>query len=60
MAELGNLVGKGRIASVSIVVDVFDEDQECSLPLLTTGLSAFPGKEPFSHLGRLDAATVRR
>src|SRR5260370_24448486 len=47
MAELGNLVGKGRIASVNIVVDVFDEDRERSLPLLTTGLSAFPGKEPF-------------
>jgi len=46
MAELGKVVGKGRIASVNIVVDVFDEDQECSLPLLTTGLTAFPGKEP--------------
>ena len=46
IAELGNLVGKRRIASVNIVVDVSDEDRECSLPLLTTGLSAFPGKEP--------------
>jgi len=45
-AELGNLVGKRRIASMNIVVDVFDEDRECSLPMLTTGLSAFPGKEP--------------
>jgi hypothetical protein len=27
-------------------VDVFDENKECSLPLLTTGLSAFPGREP--------------
>lgn len=47
IAELSNLVGKRKIASVNIVVDVFDEDRECSLPLLTTGLSAFSGKEPF-------------
>ena len=33
ISELGNLVGKGRIASVNIVVDVFDEDREGSLPL---------------------------
>lgn len=46
ITQLGNLVGKRRIASVSIVVDVFDEDRECALPLLTTGLSAFSGKEP--------------
>ena len=46
IAELGKVVGKGKIASVNIVVDVFDEDRECSLPLLTTGLSAFPGREP--------------
>ena len=45
-AELGNVVGEKKIASVSIVVEVFDEDRECSLPLLTTGLTAFPGKEP--------------
>jgi hypothetical protein len=47
IAELGNLVGKGKIASVNIIVDVFDEDRQCSLPLLTTGLSAYPGKLPF-------------
>jgi hypothetical protein len=46
IAELGKVVGKGRIASVSIVVDVFDEDKECSVPLLTTGLTSFPGHEP--------------
>lgn len=46
VAELGKLRGKGRIASLSIVVDVFDEGKECSLPLLTTGLSASPGHEP--------------
>jgi hypothetical protein len=46
MAELGKVVGEKKIASVSIIVDVFDEDRECSLPLLTTGLTAFPGKKP--------------
>ena len=51
LAELGSRIGQRRIASVSIVVDVFDEDRECSLPLLTTGLSAFPGKEPYRTWG---------
>jgi hypothetical protein len=51
IGELGTLVGKRRIASVSIVVDVFDEDRKRSLPLLTTGLSAFSGKEPFRTWG---------
>lgn len=51
VAELGNLMGKGRIVSVSIIVDVFDEDRECSLPLLNTGLSVLPGKEPFRIWG---------
>ena len=47
IGELGNLVGKGKIASVNLLVDVFDEDRQCSLPLLTTGLCAYPGKKPF-------------
>lgn len=47
MAELANVVGKGRIASVSIFVDVFEENPERSLPLFTTGLSTIAGKEPF-------------
>lgn len=51
VAELGNLVGKERIISVNIVVDVSDEDKECSLPLLTTGLSASPGHEPYRTWG---------
>lgn len=45
--ELARLVGKGRIASVNITVDVFDEGRECSLPLLMTGLSAYPGQQSF-------------
>ncbi len=46
VGELGSVVGNGQIASLTIGVEVFDEDREFSLPLLTTGLSAFPGKEP--------------
>ena len=60
IAELGNIAGKGRIVSVSIIADVYDEDRECSLPLLTTGLSAFPGKEPFRIWGDSCTAKVRR
>ncbi|MCE9534762.1 MAG: hypothetical protein K8T89_27110 [Planctomycetes bacterium] len=47
LAELSGVVGKKRIASVTITVDVFDEDRECALPLLTTGISSSEGKEPF-------------
>jgi hypothetical protein len=46
IAELAKLVGEGRTASLNLVVDVFDEDKECPLPLLTTGLSASPGQKP--------------
>ena len=51
ISEFGKLVGKRRIASVNIIVDVFDEDRECSIPLLTTGLSAVQGKESFRTWG---------
>jgi hypothetical protein len=51
IAEFGNLVGEGLSANINISVDVFDGNKECSLPLLTTGLSAFPGKEPFRTWG---------
>ena len=44
MSEFGKLIGDGKSASVHIVVDVFDEERVCSLPLLTTGLTTFPGK----------------
>lgn len=51
LAEFANLVGKRKIVSVSIVVDVLDEDNEASLPLLTTGLSVIHGQEPFRFWG---------
>ncbi len=47
VVELGNIVGLRKTVSVSIVVDVFDAERECSLPLLTTGLSVSSGEEPF-------------
>lgn len=51
VAELGGIVGNQKVASVTLVVDVFDEERECSLPLLTTGLSVFDGKEPYRCWG---------
>jgi hypothetical protein len=57
VAQLANLAGDKKIASVSISVEVFDEVRECSLPLLTTGVSALPGKEPFRTWG--DSAPQR-
>ena len=51
LTELATIVGKKKIASVALIVDIFDEDRLCSLPLLTTGLSAFVGKEPFRTWG---------
>jgi hypothetical protein len=47
MAELGDVVGEKYSASVRIVVDAFDANRECLLPLLDTGLSAVYGKEPY-------------
>jgi len=51
LRDLATVFGKGKIASLTLAVDVFDEDRERSLPLLTTGLSAFVGKEPFRTWG---------
>ena len=51
IGECSNLMGEGLSANINITVDVYDEQRECSLPLLTTGLSAFPGKEPFRTWG---------
>lgn len=51
VADLANVVGGNKVASVSLVVEVFDEESQNSLPLLTTGLSAYPGKEAFRTWG---------
>jgi hypothetical protein len=51
LGELGTAVGKQVIASLNITVDVFDDDRESPLPLLTTGLSTSSGKEPYRTCG---------
>lgn len=51
VAKFANVIGNRKVVSVSLVVDVLDEDKETSIPLLTTGLSAFHGKEPFRSWG---------
>jgi hypothetical protein len=51
VAEFAAIIGKRKVVSVSVVVDVLDEDKETSIPLLTTGLTAFHGKEPFRSWG---------
>jgi hypothetical protein len=51
VAEFANLLGQGKAVTVSVVVDVLDEDKEASIPLLTTGLSAFHSKELFRSWG---------
>lgn len=51
LSELAAVVGKNKIASISLTVDIFDEERAGSLPLLTTGLSAVIGKKPFGTWG---------
>jgi hypothetical protein len=47
LAEFADVVGPKKAVSINITVDLCDEEREVALPLLTTGLSGFPGKEPF-------------
>jgi hypothetical protein len=51
LAELSGILGKGYFVGLNIVVDVFDEEGEKSLPLLTTGLAVSHGQEPFRTWG---------
>jgi hypothetical protein len=51
VAQLAEVAGKKKIVSVNITVDVCDEEREATIPLLTTGLTAFVGKEPFRTWG---------
>jgi len=51
LSDLSQILGKGFAVSVNFTVDVFDEAKERSLPLLTTGLSADVGKEPYRVWG---------
>ena len=72
LSDLATVLGPKKIVSLNIIVDVCDEGREAVLPLLTTGLSAFFGKQPFRTWGdstpqryvvedgRMSAATRRR
>jgi hypothetical protein len=51
LTELAKAVGEKLSVNITFLVDVSDETGERSLPLLTTGLSAFSGKEPFRTWG---------
>jgi hypothetical protein len=51
LGELSNVVGDGKTASLNIVVEVSHDSKEAALPLLTTGLSWFTGKEPVRTWG---------
>ena len=51
VTKFANVLGNHQVVSVSLVVDVLDEDKETSIPLLTTGLSAFKGKLPYRSWG---------
>ncbi len=47
LTELSSLLGDGLSANVTLTVDVSDPAKRTSLPLHTTGLTAFPGGTPF-------------
>jgi hypothetical protein len=51
LEELGKTLGKGYSVSVNLIVDVFDQGRERSLPLLTTGLATSEGQEPYRTWG---------
>jgi hypothetical protein len=47
LKTIGDIVGKGRMASLRITLDVFDEKKECALTYLAMGLSSDINGEPF-------------
>ncbi len=51
LTQVSKLIGDPRSLSLNVTLEVFDRDREQSLPLLNTGLSCFPGDEPFRTWG---------
>jgi hypothetical protein len=51
LSNLSQILGKELTVSFNFTVDVFDEAKERSLSLLTTGVSADAGKEPYRTWG---------
>jgi hypothetical protein len=47
LTALGDALGRGYHVEFDVAVRVFDEEQERTLPLLSTGLSTTEGKEPY-------------
>jgi hypothetical protein len=51
LADLGKRLGRRYAVSVCLTVDVFDQEQERTLPLLNTSLVATEGQEPYRTWG---------
>lgn len=51
LERIRKVFGERYSVSLSVVVDLFDDKEERSLPLLTTGLSTTAGKAPFRTYG---------
>lgn len=51
LAALSQVVGDRHTVTLNIVIDVFSEERETALPLLSTGLSASPGVKPYQIWG---------
>jgi len=51
LVSLGKTLGERYSVTLSCLVEVFDREQERTLPLLNTGLSTSEGKEPYRVWG---------
>ena len=54
---IGDIVGKGRTACFKVVVEIFDEKKECTIPYLAMGLISDANGEPYTSWD--DAALQR-
>ena len=51
LTQLGKTLGERYSVSLSVIVDVYDRDEERNLPLLNRGLSTSEGGEPYRTFG---------
>jgi hypothetical protein len=51
LSAFGNTLGHGYFVELDVVVRVFDEKRDRTLPLLSTGLSTTAGAEPYRTWG---------
>lgn len=47
LTELNKVIGDRYVVSLDAKVEVFDRDEQRSMPLLQTGLSGFDGEKPY-------------